>query len=188
MVNQLCEFFTDYNTHAAAHEIEIHHRDHCRPSFDFGDAGHDRIISSAGLSGCLQPLRVRTNIDEFERVSNRQVSKKFTPTAAVDGNSETLLNGQAQMISAFRAYVQITLDFFAERDLFATLALNPDVGSTSLLARNTVVRSRRLSVSFGDGRRRASACPRFPGNSFGLLHLLFRLKQSWILSRRLKSH
>src|SRR5262249_5210963 len=91
------------------------------------------------------------------------------PAATIEGDCQPLLDRQAQMVSTFKAHIQITFDFFAEGDLLATGAFDPDIGRPLVLADAAVGRRyRRLCRQLAE--RGATMCGRFRASIAVILH------------------
>src|SRR6202008_1144278 len=108
-----------HDPHAAANEGEVHRRDCHRMPLDFADSRDHRVVASRGAPRLLETLGVRFGIVEFQRVAGREIFEELAPTAAIDRYREALLDGEAMMVPALGADVEIALDLLAKRNFAA---------------------------------------------------------------------
>src|SRR5581483_11848321 len=126
-VEQPSDLFADHDAHASAHELEVHYSEGERTVLDRRGSDDDGIVASACGARLFHPLRVGARIDEFQGIADGEVGEHLAPRAAVDGDRKALAHGEAVVMAAFGADVEVALDFLAEGDLPAGRAFGPDV-------------------------------------------------------------
>src|SRR5437879_3761409 len=113
--------------HRAAHELEVHHREHDGDARERRVSGDDRVAAPGLRLRGRDPLGIRLAVDEAERIGRGEIGVGLPERARVRQDLDALLCPELEVVPALRAHVEVPRELLVEQHLAAARALRPEV-------------------------------------------------------------
>ena len=104
------ELLPDDASHRAAHEVEVHDRELARLALDLTRAADDRVAEPRLDLGLDEPLRVRAQVEEVQRIRRAQLGVALDERSRIDELLDPLARADAEVMAALRADAQRLLE------------------------------------------------------------------------------
>src|SRR5437899_2710644 len=113
--------------HRAAHELEVHHREHDGDARERRVSGDDRVAAPGLRLRGRDPFGIRLAVDEAERIGRGESGVGLPERARVRQELDALLCPELEVVPALRAHVEVPRELLVEQHLAAARALRPEV-------------------------------------------------------------
>jgi hypothetical protein len=101
------QLLADDAPHRPAHEREVHDRELTGAVGDRGGPDHHGVAKACGQLRLDEPLRVRAQVEEDERILRAQVGRLLGEAAPVGELRDALPRLERKVVAAVRAHVQV---------------------------------------------------------------------------------